>query len=119
VWGGYEAPWKTPITPKIKELAIRSYWCPIETDAAPFDEVFHYTSKYERHGQLNEQGHPIEHFEDAIAVQPWDLCPPSVWSLGRHARAAYDRAAVNLPLGLDAQPEDSAAAEAVEATESQ
>jgi len=101
------------------EHAVRGYWCPIETGAVPFDEVSHYTSKYERHGQLNEQGHPARHFEDTIAVQPRGLCPPSVRSLGRHARAAYDRAEVSLPLGLDEQSEDSAAAEAAETAESQ
>jgi len=101
------------------EHTVRSYWCPIEIGTVPFDEVLHYTSKYERHAQLNEQGHSAQHFEDAMAVQPWDLWPPSVRSLERHARAAYDRAAVSLPLGLDVQPEDSAAAEAAESVESQ
>ena len=33
--------------------------------------------KYERYGALDATGRPVRQFEDAVLVQPWDLCPPS------------------------------------------
>jgi hypothetical protein len=94
-----------------KESAVRGYWCPVEGDCVPFDEVFYHTSPYEKHGELNDQGHPVQHFEDAISVQPWELCPPSRRDLGRQRNAlrSYGPATVALPL----QHEPTAADEAV------
>lgn len=53
-----------------KARASRGYWCPPERGLVSFGEISHCSSKYERHGQLDEQEHPPQHFEDAMAVQP-------------------------------------------------
>ena len=80
-----------------KEGTVRGYWCPVEGDCVPFfDEVFYKSSRYELHGDLNEQGHPAQLFEDAISVQPWELCPPSMRSMAQSTRESS--ATVALPL---------------------
>ena len=88
-----------------KEGTVRGYWCPVEGDCVPFDEVFYNSSRYELHGDLNlnEQGHPAQLFEDAISVQPWELCPPSRRSMPRSTQERNYSSSSTVALPLEVQ----------------
>lgn len=63
--------------------AVRDYWCPMNEDCVPFDEVFYAGSRYKMPQSAND---PNNNLEAELYVQPWELCPPSARSMASSAR---------------------------------